>query len=415
MRKVVEWMEVGNQAHLRVRSMKPHLSITVFLLTYWMANAGSLATAEPPTAQEAPVASSLSVGQSIVEMFTWQNGADKCAWLGQCDWFEKSDGLEKLRWFIGQPWFREHAWQHAQSRLKAWIRACAVSPADVACYGLWLDASWQTAPADLPVVILIHGFNSTPEATSQLLAAVHQAGYPCGSFAYPNDYTLAASARLLSSELKDFAVNHPTRRVVLLCHSMGGLVARGCLEEARIAPGNVDRLIMVSPPNHGTNLALFAVGTDLWEHWGDRGDGSPWERFHDSVTDGLGEAVTELCPGSEFLLTLNSRPRNPHVTYSILLGDRGFISDQDRLWIRSRLQKTVGRIPGSRDADLDALLAEFDEVVEGRGDGVVAISRGQLKGVADTVVLPYRHFLVTAKEDPAATREVAKFVLSRLK
>ena len=59
--------------------------------------------------------------------------------------------------------------------------------------------------------------------------------------------------------------------------------------------------------------------------------------------------------------------------------------------------------------------AEFDEVVEGRGDGVVAISRGRLQGVTDTVVLPYRHLFITARDDSAASHEVAQFVLSRLK
>jgi len=98
-----------------------------------------------------------------------------------------------------------------------------------------------------------------------------------------------------------------------------------------------------------------------------------------------------------------------------LLGDRGLITDQDRLWLRGRLQKTVSRTPGSNGANLDAFLAEFDEVVEGRRDGVVAISRGQLKGVSDTTILPYRHFSLTAKEGPAVQRDVAHFVLSRLK
>jgi len=404
--------------------MRLHLAKIILLLHCWIAHADSPATAEPLPAQQFAITGLLSIDPAMTERPSVRNVADQCSWFNwsrQCSWLQKTDWSAGHRWltdfrqFFGQRWLRPHALQYFQSKVKASIRAWAVTPHDVACYGLLLDADCLTAAADLPVVILIHGFNSTPEASTELRKAVQQAGYPTGTFAYPNDYTLAASAGLLSSELKEFADQYPKRRVVLLCHSMGGLVARGCLEEAQSDPGNVDRLIMISPPNHGTNLARFAMGTDFWEHWVDRADGSTWERFHDSVIDGLGEAITELCPESEFLKRLNSQTRNPRVAYSILLGDRGFITNQDRLWLRSRLQQTVGRIPGSSGAALDALLADFDEVVEGRGDGVVAISRGQLEGVSDTVVLPYRHFSLTAQEGPAVHHEVASFVLSRLK
>ncbi|MCH2184212.1 MAG: alpha/beta fold hydrolase, partial [Mariniblastus sp.] len=304
--------------------MKLHLAKTVLLLHCWIAHSDSTATAQPSTGQQVRVTCSLPNDPPILERPGFQNVADQCGLIRQCRWRNKTDWSAGHRWltdfrqFFGQRWLRPHALQHLQSKVKASIRAWAVTPHDVACYGLLMDGDCLTAAPDLPVVILIHGFNSTPEASTELREAVQRAGYPTGTFAYPNDYTLAASAGLLSSDLKEFSNQHPNRRVILLCHSMGGLVARGCLEEAQSDPGNVDRLIMISPPNHGTNLALFAIGTDLWEHWVDRADGSTWERLHDSVIDGLGEAVTELCPESEFLKRLNSQTRNPRVAYSIL-------------------------------------------------------------------------------------------------
>jgi hypothetical protein len=36
-------------------------------------------------------------------------------------------------------------------------------------------------------------------------------------------------------------------------------------------------------------------------------------------------------------------------------------------------------------------LAELDEPVAGKGDGVVTVARGRLGGVGDTVVLKFRH------------------------
>jgi len=46
------------------------------------------------------------------------------------------------------------------------------------------------------------------------------------------------------------------------------------------------------------------------------------------------------------------------------------------------------RFFGSR---VDSWLADLDEVIDGRGDGVVALKRGRLKGVKDTVVRHFSH------------------------
>ncbi|HEX3601514.1 MAG TPA: alpha/beta hydrolase, partial [Lacipirellulaceae bacterium] len=171
---------------------------------------------------------------------------------------------------------------------RAWLRRKVVRDSDLKKYGLVLEDAWQQADASKPVVVLIHGFNSSPKQNTALFVPIHEAGFPCGTFAYPNDYFIRSSAQLLSSELKRFAVQYPGRKVILVCHSMGGLVARACIEDSLYDPGNVERLIMVAPPTHGTIIAHFAVGTDLWEHWLSRKEGWPWERVRDSIVDGLG-------------------------------------------------------------------------------------------------------------------------------
>ena len=40
---------------------------------------------------------------------------------------------------------------------------------------------------------------------------------------------------------------------------------------------------------------------------------------------------------------------------------------------------------------LDRYLADLDEVVEGKGDGAVAVKRGRLEGVSDIEVLDFDH------------------------
>jgi hypothetical protein len=63
---------------------------------------------------------------------------------------------------------------------------------------------------------------------------------------------------------------------------------------------------------------------------------------------------------------------------------------------------------------LDALLADIDELVEGKGDGVVAVKRGRLDGVTDTQVLPFGHLAVTGAATSDSVRGVQHLVLERV-
>jgi pimeloyl-ACP methyl ester carboxylesterase len=299
---------------------------------------------------------------------------------------------------------------------RQWLRAKIVGEADMAKYGLRLDDDWQKCDAALPVVVLIHGFNSCPEQNAAMTAPIRAASIPCGAFAYPNDYSILSASQLLSNDLRRLARQHPQRRVILVCHSMGSLVARVCVEDSLYDPGNVERLIMIAPPTHGTMLAHFAVGTDLWEHWLARKKGGPWQRMRDSVVDGLGEAADELCPNSDFLRELDARPRNARVQYSVLLGTGARLSEDQLMWIRESVCDKLAKLPGSDGTveRLEAILNDIDELVDGKGDGVVAVKRGRLDGVSDTTVMRFGHLSVTAEPRDDVQREVQQLVLARV-
>ena len=299
---------------------------------------------------------------------------------------------------------------------RTWLRERIVCESDFDRYGLRLDDNWQQAPADRPVVVLVHGFNSSPRQNVAMITSLREAGLPCGTFAYPNDHNVLASAQLLSCDLRAFARLHPKRRIVLVCHSMGSLVARACIEDSLYDPGNVERLIMIAPPTHGTLIAHFAVGTDLWEHWLSRKDGGPWRRTRDAIVDGLGEAADDLCPDSEFLNDLNGRRRNPRVRYSILLGTGAHLQEAQLAWIRKSVCDGLEKVPGGqRSAErLQAILDDIDELVEGKGDGIVAVKRGRLDGVSDTLVLPFGHVAVTGEPTSDVLQIVQREVLTRV-
>jgi pimeloyl-ACP methyl ester carboxylesterase len=301
-------------------------------------------------------------------------------------------------------------------RARHWLRDRIVCEEDYEQYGMRLEDGCQLTPTSTRVVILIHGFNSSPLQNAAMMSAIRSAGLPCGTFAYPNDHTIQASAQLLSDELRKLHRRYPRCRVVLVCHSMGGMVARACIEDTRFDPGNVERLIMIAPPTHGTLVAHFAVGTDLWEHWLSRRDGGPWRRTRDSIVDGLGEAADDLCPDSDLLHDMNARPRNPRVRYSIFLGTNARFNEAQLAWIRDSICDQLSKLPGADGSAerLHAILSDIDELVEGKGDGVVAVKRGRLDGVSDTVVMPFGHLAVTGEPSNDALREVQRAVIARL-
>ena len=148
---------------------------------------------------------------------------------------------------------------------------------------------------------------------------------------------------------------------------------------------------------------------------GARGGG--WTRWRDSVVDGLGEAADDLVPDSQFLVELNARQRNQAVRYAIFLGTDAAVEADEMDWIRSAVRKTGGRVPGVRSAAdrLDGWLGQMDEVVDGKGDGVVSVRRGMLEGVDDVVVLPFGHLSVTGDSNEPPVRRVRQELLARLR
>lgn len=302
--------------------------------------------------------------------------------------------------------------------VKGLIRERIVRAEDLQKYGLRLDQECLNrlqVNEHSPLVVLVHGYNSKTERSADFFAALRKHDLPCATFNYPNDHALDESARLLSRELKALRKAHPERKVALVTHSMGGLVARACVENPALNPKNVERLVMIAPPTHGTLLAHFSLGTDLCEHFLKWRGGGPVARVRASIADGLGEAVEDLRPDSPFLTALNARSRNPDVQYTIFLGTGGRIA----AWEMAAARRMIGytrKLPYMRKYvdRLDKLLADMDEVLFGLGDGVVAVKRGRLAGVKDIAVFPFGHVSVTGPADSHVVAHVHQAVITRL-
>ncbi len=310
----------------------------------------------------------------------------------------------------------------SKRRIKSWLRQKVMSLLDSEDsnsrerFGISLPDGWQLQSPDRPLVIAIHGLNSDGQEACWLLTQPKEKGFACASFNYPNDQPIRESAILLSDELQRIAKESPNRQVALVTHSMGGLVARAVIEDENLDPRNVSQLIMVAPPNHGSILAHFAFGLDIFEYTANPNRRDKARKFYAAMEDGFCEAAVDLQPDSLFLRRLNAQTRNKDVTYSIILGTDAPLTDDNLAAMHTKLTQvgTKSRWAQFFGAKLGPWLEDLDEVVQQRGDGAVAVKRGRLEGVTDVLLLPFGHTDVLAAPKTDEMKSIHNEVMRRL-
>ena len=255
-------------------------------------------------------------------------------------------------------------------------------------WGLWLPKDFD---ARRPVVVCVHGLDSTPGVFGNLTPLLEREGLQVAYFSYPSDGAIRASAERFADEMDALREAFPNLRVHVIGHSMGSLVARAYIEGDRYDMP-IDRFIAIAPPNYGspwTRERFVLEFNEQYWLWRSNPEWSPIWMF----TDGNGEAADDLKPGSEFLRELNAGPRRDSVRYTIVQGDHHVLN---RFYANglARVNRTLPQRNwwGLRQTRAcvekteSALLAAVSDT-----DGVVPLESATLAGVEDVVRLHGDH------------------------
>jgi pimeloyl-ACP methyl ester carboxylesterase len=99
-------------------------------------------------------------------------------------------------------------------------------------------------------IVLVHGLWRTPLSLAIPRRRLRAAGYRAVGIHYPSfARPIEELARFVARRLP----TNPTGRLHFLTHSLGGLVVRYLIRTER--PANLGRVVMLGPPNHGSELA----------------------------------------------------------------------------------------------------------------------------------------------------------------
>lgn len=260
----------------------------------------------------------------------------------------------------------------------------------------WHGLHPRTAPASprRMGVVLLHGLDEPGTIWDDLAPRLEAADYTAWELRYPNDQGIDRSAAFLGGLWGELPGDRP---VVLIGHSMGGLVAREFVsgwrhpvgQAPRVAGADVAGVILVGTPNQGSEWARLRV----WLELRDQLPAVPGRRFSlfAALRDGTGEAKVDLRPGSDFLRALNARPW-PDTVPICLIGGR-LLAPPEGLGASLEAASAETGSP-----ELKARIQSWwSGLGEGVGDGAVATDSLRVPGGPEPLIVNGSHRGILAR------------------
>lgn len=132
--------------------------------------------------------------------------------------------------------------------------------------------------ADKIPVVFIHGVGGAPDNFRQLIESLDPDRFQPWLVSYPSSFRLERIGRGIYNALLFLELNHHPESMILVAHSMGGLVARQVVHSAVVGgtPEMIRGLVTIATPWAGHNMAAVGVKRSpvVIPNWVDMSPGS---------------------------------------------------------------------------------------------------------------------------------------------
>lgn len=277
-------------------------------------------------------------------------------------------------------------------------------------------------------LLLIHGLGDSQATWAPMIESLRgdatiRANYQIWFYSYPTGYPYPMTAAILREQLDSIRARYPDhKRIVVIGHSMGGMIARSLITDSGLKIWNtffdtppertplspeahklissalifkhrpeISRVIFCSASLRGSNMATGFMG-----RLGARLIGSPADLSEvgqqlvtlakPRATDGvelkkIPNSIDLLDPKNRFINAINDIPVTPGIPYHSIIGDRG------------------------KGGNLDHTKPESS-------DGIVPYWSSHIDGAQSELIVPSHHW---SNQHPQAIAEVRRILLQHLR
>lgn len=108
---------------------------------------------------------------------------------------------------------------------------------------------------NLDTIILLHGILNSPKIMFKIESFFKQNNYNVYNIGYKsNKFNIETLSKNLIKDIDNIS-NNTNGKIHFITYSMGGLILRSILKNYK--PKNLGKVIMIAPPNHGSEIADF--------------------------------------------------------------------------------------------------------------------------------------------------------------
>ncbi len=276
-----------------------------------------------------------------------------------------------------------------------------------------LDTPTNLATKD-KAILFIHGLEGGVSTFSDARKRCSELGIASLTFDYPNHAPPQNAIDSLHAELRKLHRTHPNTKLVIVAHSLGGLITTAAIAKPGFPTEMVTDVFTLGTPFEGSSLAEFQLELGLI-HAIARLTKDDF-RLLDLLSDRHDSAGQQLRPASPFLREVNQCKIPGSIRYHVAAGSKSFLGNEERDLLRTHLPDELVRlgIPSQYTGKLSRLLA-MTELQDGIADGAVTVQSATAWPHAHSVkVFATTHFGLVRPTDGNGANSVFTWILGEL-